>query len=63
MIATNDAVDAAKVAQAAKALIDMYGTDALAHAIRLEQESGSPHFASAVRIEVERRLGNASPQT
>lgn len=63
MIAANDAVGAAKIAQAATALIEMYGTGALAYAIRLQQESASPKFASAVRAEVERRLGDTSPQT
>lgn len=63
MIATNDAVEAAKVAQTATALIDKYGDGALVRAVRLEQDSASPQFAAAVRAEVERRIGGGAART
>lgn len=44
------------IQDAANALEEMYGVDALARAIAMERRAGSPVFARLVRLEIERRM-------
>lgn len=56
MVGPDHILDPAKIALAARALVEKYGDAALERARMLERESYVGHVAEAVRQEVERLL-------